>query len=264
MNAEENSTINHVHQSQKNFKVWYGNMFTVLPDGKTIIGEDYDNNNMLVLEDITKNDNDAFAEFHHHKRGIYTVFYHELSESLFAGGWNGTPVQYKKNKDTQSWSVVKEYEDVGIGCIYSFEQIGNVVLIGGSTNKFIAIDAVKQKVFERAIITVIESIHCLQVCELPNQEIYLSVSGQNPSYSEDKSDLYNATHLAKTFGHHFGTTLEDKDHHEKTIMKEHHSEGNDISLNELRILRKEVSQLKNQINSLKEMIQQIVSDSKKD
>jgi hypothetical protein len=220
MKTKEQGLVHYAHQSQRNYFLKFDNMFTVLPDGKTIIGEDYDNYYMLVSEDITKNEKGASTEIHKRQDNIYTMFYHEVSESLFAGGCDKKLVQYKKLKDSQSWILVKDYGDVGIGCIYSVEQIGNLLVLGGSNNKVIAIDCVNQKALEGTVDTAIICIHSLQVCELPNQEIYLSVSGEGMSYSDEKSDLYNVTDLAKAFGYNFGTVLGNKHNQKNTFMGE--------------------------------------------
>jgi hypothetical protein len=116
--------------------------------------------------------------------------------------------------------MVKDYENIGIGEILSVEQIGNLLVFGGYLNALIAIDSVNQKVLKGKVDTAIRYIHSLQVCELPNQEMYLSVNGKDPSYSNDKSDLYDVTDLGKTFGHIFRRNKENEHINKKTIKED--------------------------------------------
>jgi hypothetical protein len=219
MKTQEQDTVNYVHQSQKYYFVCYGNSFIVLPDGKTIIGEDYDNVNMLISEDITMNDYDALAEIHKHGDTIYTVFYDEVSKSLFVGGVYELN-QYKKYEESKYWFMVRDYGDIGIGDIYSIKQIGNLLVFGGNYKTLIAMDSVKQQILEGEIETAIENIYSLQVCELEYEKTYLSVNGSDPNYSYDVSDLYDVTDMVKTFGYTFGTVLENKHNKKNTLMND--------------------------------------------
>jgi hypothetical protein len=224
MKTEDKGSVKYVHQSQKNYYVCYENMFIVLPDGKTIFGEEYGNSSMLISEDISKNESDACIEVDKRGKTICTLFYDEVSESLFAGGWDEKLGQYKKSKDSQSWTMVKDYGNMGIGWIYSVAQIGNLLIFGGNHTKLIAIDGVNQRQLEGGVDTAIGLVFSLQVCELPDEEMYLSVNGENISYSDDKTDLFDATDLARTFGHNFGTLSEKKHDKKNSIIKEDHQD----------------------------------------
>jgi hypothetical protein len=177
-------------------------MFLVLPDGKTIIGEDFDNKNMLISEDITSNENDAFNEIYQCEDTIFTVFFHAVSECLLAGGRDGKLRQYKKGKDTKGWTLVKDYGDIGIGWINSAEEIGNLIIFGG-TFELKVIDCVNQEPLKGTFDTAITNVCSLQICELSKQQMYLSVNGNGPCYSNDRSDLFEVTDLAKQFGYNF-------------------------------------------------------------
>ena len=98
-------------ESRQKFDATFENNFLVLPDGKTVIGPDAQNEDKLVMEDITTKE---VSEIGKHGKFIYTVLYHEESRSLLVGDHTGHVVQYQKKEDSNSFTKVKDYGDVGI------------------------------------------------------------------------------------------------------------------------------------------------------
>jgi hypothetical protein len=93
---------------------------------------------------------------------------------------------------------------LGIGNIYSVEQIGDVLVFGGYGKSLIrAVDTVKKSLLPGTFKTGIKHVYSLSKCELPGKKLYLSVSGGSPSYSGDQTDIYDVTDLGKTFNYSF-------------------------------------------------------------
>jgi hypothetical protein len=206
MSASSGSTLTHVHKSQKIYYAGLENNFLVLPDGKTIIGVDYNNGYPynLFMEDISRNDSSAYRQIATHGTTILSVFYIPISKTLFVGDHNGRAVQYQEGANKETWTTVKDYGNLGIGPIDSVKQIGDVVIFGGRNNYSIkAINSVTKTLFPGTLKTAIKNVRSFQVCELPENKVYLSVCGQNPNYSNTQTDIYDATELAKAFGYQF-------------------------------------------------------------
>jgi WD40 repeat protein len=204
MEASSGSSLTHVHKSQKVYFVYYENHFLVLPDGKTIIGVENKDSKKLFMEDITRNDTSAYRQIATHGNTIYSVLYNPVSKTLFVGDGNGRVVQYQKGANQETWTMVKDYGDLGIGSILSVDQIGDVVVFGGpNTYSIRAINSVTMTLLPGTLKTAIRNVYSLRFCELPENKVYLSVCGQSPSYSNTQTDIYDATELAKAFGYHF-------------------------------------------------------------
>jgi hypothetical protein len=204
MSANHGAIINHVHKSQKNFWVYYENTFLVLPDGKTIIGPEGGNRNNLICEDITKSTPSAYALIAKHGGGIDCVFYNAILKSIFAGDRTNVVIEYQKKNKNLSWSQTKNYGNLKIGNIKSFEQIGDILIIGGFNSYCIrAIDTNKKVLLPGKIETAIHNVYSLQKCELPMDKVYLSICGGTPKYSKSQTNIYDATNLAKAFSYQF-------------------------------------------------------------
>jgi hypothetical protein len=204
MDASLGATINHVHRSQKNFYVYFENNFLVLPDGKTIIGSEGGNRTNLICEDITKNDSSAYSLISTHGGTIESVFYNAVSKSLFVGDDDDVVIEYEEKENNLSWRGTKNYGNLGIGDIECIEQIGDILIFGGRNSYSIrAIDTVKKVLLPGTLKTAIYYVYSLQKCELPDNKVYLSICGISPNYSEQQTDIYDATDLAKAFSFEF-------------------------------------------------------------
>jgi hypothetical protein len=207
--ASNGSTINHVHQSQKNFYIFYENSFLVLPDGKTIVGADADDYSKLICEDITRNDSNAYSQIAKHEKRIYTVFYNVLTKTLFVGDYTNVVIEYKQNGNNLSWTETKNYGDIDVGCVLSVTQIGDILLFGGySSYKIRAIDTKKKTLLSGTLETPFGCNYSLQVCELLDKKLYLSICGRDPNYSGNKTDIYDVTNQGKIFNYQFKENVE--------------------------------------------------------
>jgi hypothetical protein len=203
MKANPGSTLTHVHKSEQNYWVESENHFLVLPDGKTIIGADGSKNKHLFTEDISASGNNAYRQIATHGKTISTVLYKSLSKTLFVGDNGGRVVEYQEDANKETWTKIKDYDDLGIGRIYSVDQIGDVVVFGGNNYTIRAIDSVNKKLLPGILKTAIKYVCSLQFFELPEEKIYLSICGRNPNYLNNGTDIYDATELGKKFNVEF-------------------------------------------------------------
>jgi hypothetical protein len=185
--------------------VEYENNFVILPDGKTIIGVEGEYKNNLICEDITKNDKSACGkiEDHGYLNKIHTLFYDTIRKSLFVGNSEGRVIKYQQKESPLSWEKTKDYGDLRIGEIYSSEQIGDVLVLGGSNSSIRAINFAEKALLPGRVTTAKESIYSLQACELPGEKVFLGVSGKGQYYLEEETDIYEVTDLAKAFNYDF-------------------------------------------------------------
>ena len=190
VNAANDSTIKIRHQTQNKFWVDYENQFLVLPDAKTVVGADASFPKKLMVEVISQGNPRQIGT---HGGLIETVLFHSLTQSLLVGGKSGHVKHYQKMN--QSFTMVKDYGDVGVGLIYSSTQVGLLAVFGGSNRLLVAIDICKQRVCPGRLKSPFGSTYSLQVCQgtLPN--VYLSVGGRSPKYSSDASDFLDVTLL---------------------------------------------------------------------
>jgi hypothetical protein len=205
MSASPGSIVDHVYQSQKVYYVVHENGFLVLPDGKTILGVEFKNEiNVLFMEDITRNNANAYRQIIKYGHLIFNLLYNPISKTLFVGDNNGCAAQYQQDVNGETWTLAKNYGNLMIGPIFSVSQIGDFVLFGGGGSFAIkAINTSTETLLSGTLRTAIGSIYSLQVCKLPENKVYLSVCGQNPHYKNDQTDIYDVTELAKTVEYQF-------------------------------------------------------------
>jgi hypothetical protein len=204
MIASSGATINHIHQSQKKYWVQFENNFLLLPDGKTIIGSEGGNRKNLICEDITKNDSSAYSLIATHGGDIDSVFYNAVSKSLFVGDCDNAVIEYEEKGNKLSWRETKNYGNLGIGDFECIEQIGDILIFGGyDTYSIRAIDIINKVLLPGSLKTAYKYVYSLQKCELPDNKVYLSICGSSPNYSEQQTDIYDATDLAKAYSFEF-------------------------------------------------------------
>ena len=184
------STVNYQHQSKMNYYLYCESSFLVLPDGKTVVGSNYDGSgcyNKLYAEDITQCNPTQIGT---HSHNIYTVLYDEASKTLFAGDANGYLIQYQKNENSSSFSKSKDYGKIGVGKIYSSTFVKGLAIFGGSNNSIIAIDTKTQTIISGSVITAFTNIYSLTPCKVSKSRTLLSVCGQTPNYSDTCTDIF--------------------------------------------------------------------------
>ena len=190
VNAANNSTIKIRHQTQNDFYMFYENSFLVLPDAKTVVGVDFSDRKKLMIEDITLRNPRQIGT---HGDCIETVLFDSLTRSLLVGDVNGHVRQYKKEKE--SFTMVKDYGDVGVGVVYSSTQVGRYAIFGGDKNSLVAIDVSEQRVCAGYLKSSFEWTFSLQICEGVGSNVYLSLGGEYAKYFLNPSDFLDVTRL---------------------------------------------------------------------
>ena len=158
----------------------------MLPDGKTVVGRDESDKKKLMIEDITSN---SPAQIGEHKDDIRTLLFDEASKTLLVGDDSGHVLQYKQGESGE-FSLLKDYGNVGVGCVRSSTQVGDFTVFGGTKQKIKVIDIQSQRLLEGSIETAYEDINSLRACRLTSEKVLLSVGGRNPSFSESKTDVF--------------------------------------------------------------------------
>ena len=191
LNASTGSTLNILNETKNKFLVSNENHFLVLPDAKTVVGSNGSDPKKLIMQDITLRNSTQIGA---HSNSILTVIFNKLTQSLLVGDFDGHVKQYKKEKE--SFSLVKEYEELGAGHISLSAQAGRFAIFGGSNGSLIAIDTKNQKPVEGSVKTVYKEINSLQVCLMNNHEMFLSVSGNDLDFSPELSDIFDLSCMA--------------------------------------------------------------------
>ena len=161
----------------------------MMPDGKTIVGSYAKNSKELIAEDIVTNKVTHIGTLTDY---IRTVLYDPETYSLFAGDFNGHLHQYKHQKtgDSGSFTLVKDYGNIGLGQLQSSELVGDVAIFGGNDYCLGVVDVKKKELVEGTFETAFEYIESLQACKVSMTRTLLSVGGSFPSYSELRSDIF--------------------------------------------------------------------------
>ena len=188
MQTESGNTVNFQHESKQKFSAGFENNFLVLPDGKTIVGRDASDLKRLMIEDIQTN---QISSIEMHGGSIHTLLYNKKTRSLLVGDYTGHVIQYQKSKETNTFTKVKDYGDLGIGYVQSSCLFGNLGIFGGYDKSLIAVIHIpEQKLVERKIITAFKNVDSLQVCEISESKVLLSVGGRDPFYSDKNTDVF--------------------------------------------------------------------------
>ena len=164
----------------------------MLPDAKTVIGVDYSDKYKLMIEDITQGNPRQIGT---HRSWISTVLFDSLTQSLLVGDNKGHVKQYKKLN--QSFTMVKDYGDVGLNSVLSSTIVGGFAVFGGDFYSLVAIDISEQRFCARLPKSPYLFTYSLQVCEGVGSDVFLSLGGTSPEYSSDATDFLDVTLLYK-------------------------------------------------------------------
>jgi hypothetical protein len=185
--ADYEQNINFCNKSRGKYWGEYQNHFLILDDGNTYIGIKYGKIKQIITENITNNSPpDIVAE---HEMNIFSLFINETQDLLWAGGFDSI-FQYCRGP-ANSWKIQAKYSGLGIGYIHCFSRLGNLLFAGGSTYNVCVVNTADKQVFSKNIKTAIEYIYSIQICEVSASEIYLTVTGDYPSYSDNNTDIFN-------------------------------------------------------------------------
>lgn len=194
INTKPDSTLKTQYHTQNDFYVAFENNFLVLLDGKTVFAPDALDRRKLIMEDIISRN---FKYTGTSSGWIYTVLFDHLTQTLLVGDLKGHVVQYQKTtrfnlfgllRDSVSFSLVKDYGEIGVGWVCSSGLVGRLAVFGGSHNSLIAIDIQKQEICKGIVKSPFEQTLSFEVCHTLNSRVYLSVAGSVPSFSSGESD----------------------------------------------------------------------------
>ena len=187
--ASAGSTVNYRFRSGKEYLLCHESSFLVLPDGKTLVAPLYNSQNYtwktLYAEDITTG---KASQIGTHPNNITTVLYDEASKTLFAGDSSGHLIQYQK--DSASFSQLKNYGDLGLGCLRSSTLVKNLAIFGGSKKCVVAIDTKTKEVVSGPVTTAFTYVYTLTPCEVSGSRTLLSVGGATVNYSDTRTDIF--------------------------------------------------------------------------
>lgn len=187
------STVALVNESATQFFVLYETGFTVLPDQKHVIGVDASNGKNLVMEDLQSKSPTQIAT---HADFIRTVVYNQVTDSLLAGDRKGHVVQYQKTGD--SFGLLRDFGDVGVGQVYCSSQVGDLVVFGGyKTFSLVVVSASESRLCEGTLKSPFLYTYSLRVCQGVNSQMYLSMGGTNPEYADKTPDCLEIISLYK-------------------------------------------------------------------
>ena len=163
-----------------------------MPDDKKFMGVHKKSEKTLIIEDIITNKASTFGN---HEDRIYTLLYHEVTQSLFAGDYTGRIKQYKGGASTHAFNLIKDYGKLGIGIVSSCAQVGRLGLFGGSKKYLIGINIYERTLCKGQIKSPFRYTYSLQVCKGVGQKVYLSLGGTKSNYSSSVSDFLDVTRM---------------------------------------------------------------------
>ena len=217
MNALTDTPLKIRNETKNEYYASYESKLIVLPDAKTIIGVNSSYPNKLMMEDITKGNPTKIVK---HSHEILTLLFDSMTETLLVGDTSGQVKQYKKRKksnfcglleDSDSFKLLKDYGDVGVGWILSSAQVGPLAIFGGKQNSIVAINILEQRLCEGFIESPFRDTLSLQVCQGVDSNVYLSVGGEYPDYSLDVSDYLDVTRVYNLKKNQFNQFLGETD-----------------------------------------------------
>jgi septal ring factor EnvC (AmiA/AmiB activator) len=87
--------------------------------------------------------------------------------------------------------------DLGVGSVHSLCNIGNLVFVGGWNNfkNIRVINSVDQQIFDEVILPAVRNVQSLQICPVSKSQVYLTVSGEGKSYTEEKTDIFDISSI---------------------------------------------------------------------
>ena len=197
MEHNQKAPVKPTNVSSREFVVEYENNFVVLDDAEHVIGVDERNATKLILENINNGSKVKFRGSKSNDYSITTLVYDKKSRSLYTGDDDGHLVQHKVDTSKLTCEEVKNYGDLRIGCICSSARFMHFVFFGGSKGKIRVLNLSTGELLPGNIETSIGWIISLQVCVKKANEINLAVSGENPDFSEDKTDLFDLSGLLR-------------------------------------------------------------------
>ena len=195
MEHNEDTSIKPIFTSFNKFGVEYESQFVVLDDGKHVIGVDGRDLSKLIIENVEDGSTVEFEGSNSSYNYITTLVYDEKTGFLYSGDYFGNLRKYKIDITSKTCEKVRNYGDLGIGWITSSHRFLDLVFFGGNKRKIRVLDLSTGDLLAGSLETSIKRVYFLQVCVRSYDEIYLTVSGERPNYSKDKTDLFDVSGL---------------------------------------------------------------------
>lgn len=219
LDSKPAAVVRLVHETKQTIKSRFERNFLVLPDGKTVIGPGRSMKN-LIAEDITLNKSSRIAT---HKNEINTVIFDEASSSLFVGDDTGHVLQYKKDKESGTFTFLKDYGNLGIGYIISSSVLQDLVFFGGFETSKIRVISIKEGGLLGGFVeTAFKTVYSIQTCRVSYSKTVISVGGNKGSYCSICSDVYrvkmNEAELSPCDASVESLSLVKKDYSSREIM----------------------------------------------
>ena len=183
--------------TQMEYFVETDSAFCVLSDQSTVVGVSYADRNIIIKHSITDL-SQPMVTYSANMGGVCTLRVDERQNVFFAGGFNfdGKVVQY----DLSTGQVVKAFDHVRVGAIWSSIRVDNLWIFGGiGESKFAVIDSVSRQVLGEPVESAILRIFSMTIWKIQgennhSQALLLTV-GYDPNYSENKTDVFDITAL---------------------------------------------------------------------
>jgi hypothetical protein len=197
--TDDNETVTAKYQSRIHYYSYCERSYAVLSDETTVIGVEKGNGEkVFVMEDLSNKD-PYYKPFKMelHTNDIDCILVNEKLKTILVGDRLGRLKQYTFDVGKNTIEVVREYGLLDIGYIYSGTMMGNLAIVGGNkTYSLRVIDMKKRQIFGAPLETAFYGIHSLNLCQVSDENVVLTVCGVNPDYSKC-SDIYNANELLK-------------------------------------------------------------------
>lgn len=259
--AKNKACLEPLFESAGYYHVKFENHFTILSDNNTIVGVDSEEQNLLMMEDIT--DEITHTCIGTHQEQIKTISINESRDRIIIGEHDGHATQYQMTDGY--WSIEKEYGYIQVGKIMSSTIFGNLAVIGGNKNKIRLIDLKKKEFVEKPIETAIELVYSPHLC-LDSRSVILTVGGLTPNYSKNKSDLFDVTNayeendlfdlIEKYPDSSVGSTLQSRN------LKTH-STHNQKNTNQGKLFNQQLTQYKDRLKKQKDQFQDEIDKKNK-
>ena len=131
------------------------------------------------------------------KGEISTILLDEKNWSLLVGDNKGRLLQMSFYFQVNLWKILKDYGDLGIGCIYSSCCQGDIAIFGGNNRKLAFINTRKREFMGYSFYLAPKFIYCIELCWIQKKsqpKALLMISGSRYNYN-GKIDELDVTQL---------------------------------------------------------------------
>jgi hypothetical protein len=107
-------------------------------------------------------------------------------------------IQYKFDPNKKTFTLLKDYGDLGISYVRSSTRVNNLIIFGGYSYSFRVIDYEKMTIVGEKYDTAIDVITSLSICNVSPTQTLLSITGySSTNYTNTQTDLLDITELLK-------------------------------------------------------------------